>query len=149
MNVKKLYIDIGSGGEDFPNDQPEILCSGSVGTVQTRAYHVTQLNLTTPSPDRYFGFLTPVGVFTGPLDRRRKRTIMGTFTQKKGDGASGGAFNTTVDFIAATGNATTAIAIDPLTTRNFRVRLRANRIALARLTVKGLLFVAARHELEV
>jgi hypothetical protein len=151
---KKLYIDL--DGSDF-------LLSPSIGVRRFFAFNVTQTTVGTVPDDKYGGFLdslSPISSIAAgaPGEVRRPADVSAWFQKRPGSAVASLLANSevAVDFIAATGVATTLNGIDPVTTRNFRVRLTAIRMVSAAgaggqtsSRLIGRLYVQRQHSIEV
>lgn len=116
------------------------------------AFNATQTTVGTVASDDFGTFLqdrTPLAG-SAPAIIRAKNRVSAWF--QPGGRVTLGAAQVGVDFIAATGIATTAASIDPIATRHFRIRAVINRLItaaeFARTTVNGAIFVQRQHSME-
>ena len=141
--VNKLYITLNT---QIPS---------TLGAADRRvlAFNVTQTTIGTTAADDFGRFLQdrlalPAGA---PAPTRAKNRVSAWF--QPGGLVTLGAAQVGLDFIAATGVATTAASINPILTRNFRVRAVINRLItaaeFARTTVNGTIYVGRQHSIEV
>jgi len=154
---KKLYIEL--SGSQF-------LASPSIGVRRVIAFNVTQTTNGTVASDKYGNFLpslppVPAAAGVGVADTSRQPAdVSAGFAQRPGGATSSLCLGIQLatDFIAATGVATTLTGIDPVATRNFRVRLTAINVltntAAARggvvnSRVIGRMYVQRQHSIEV
>jgi len=147
--VNKLYITL----------HERIPTTVGSGFSRVLAFNVTQTTFATVAADEFGRFLQdrqPLPALIA-ADQRAVNKVSAWFSQ--GGFVIGGpshiaaAALVSLDFIAATGNATVADSIDPILTRNFRVRAIINRlVALAdfpQVTLHGTINVDRQHSIEV
>lgn len=149
--VNKLYIAVNNAGPVTIGATPQ----------RVLAFPVTQAASNTVSADKYGRFLKDYEAMSlsDPSVNRAKKQVTAWFQASPGvsvgelpDTVASG-FGCLIDFIAATGVATTALGIDPTLTRHFRVRAIINRLLtsaeFARNTLNGTIFVQRQHSIEV
>jgi len=142
--VNKLYISLGSAA--IPT---------TIGAAFKRvlAFRPTQTTAGTVASDNYGRFLQErMFRVTDPLVKRGANEVSAWFQENAPTSLGSGA-KVVLDFIAATGVATTLASIDPVLTRFFRVRAVINRLITAalfpRTTFGGTIYVARQHTIEV
>lgn len=150
-NFKKLVILL--------DDESAIAIPAVVGqtSILTYAFNITRTTAGTISADRFGRFLSSEVVpATAPGNSRARQVVAAWFNPSSMYGSEAvrvPAVATALDFIAATGVATTLASIDPLLTRNFRLRMRVARtiatVSFAQATLNGSIFVQRSHSFEI
>lgn len=142
--VNKLYIDLAAA-------VPTTLGAGNRRVV---AFPLTQaVPGTTVASDKYGNFLRDFAPISAGVSALQKAKLAVSAFFQAGGLVTVGAAQVALDFIAASGVATTAASIDPVATRHFRLRAVINRLItaaeFARVTANGTIFVQRQHTIEV
>lgn len=150
--VNKLYIQLAAA---VP---PTVGAGAAVPTQTIAVFNVTETTVgVTVAADRFGRFLQEFQALSSgdPANQRGANDIEAWFQESPVIGTAPGSQSgakAAIDFISATGVATTAVAIDPTLTRNFRVRAIINRLVtvgdFARTTLNGHVYVQRQHTLE-
>lgn len=123
FNVTETTIGTTTAADAFGRFLPQFAAASSTDPANFRSQR---------KPKAWFQVMTPVGITIGA-------------------NSPGGA-NVVLDWIAASGVATTAASINPVLTRNYRLRAVINRAITsaeyARATVNGEVYVEIPHTLE-
>jgi hypothetical protein len=159
---RKCYFDIMNITQAFPSP-------GDAGTSRFSIVRPTQQNATTPSTERYGGFLDDVAALTGgsPPEVKRRNAVSAWFQPRPGYSSM---LTHRVEFVGVAGTVTAATPLpfllpgggvdlekagaDAIYTRHFRVRLQHILIATVAAgptigTVRGTLYLQRQHSIEV